>query len=158
MTPTVELTFGELIRETVELSPKHATPAEIAEKVIERASEELLQEALQDLVTLAVQRQLNRRQRRLMTELAESDTLSHKLDRQADWWARECAVRIPVGEGKWKTFGECTIADLKYQITRRLNQVDALFGQIEHYESFIKKMKKFKATVVADLTPEQVLA
>lgn len=155
--------MNQLIRNITESMPDDATPEDIAHVVIAQAGDELIAKLLLEMVTEAVRRVLNADQRRAVSNVSNAVSNgpggpppSYKQQQSRDWWTQELRARTTVGMNKHKLLGDCTIEDLKYCIAIREVLISQTQAQIVNYEKIIAAMKRHNATVVSDLTADQL--
>lgn len=159
VTRTPQQELNQLIRDVVASADADATPLGLAEAVVEKAGEDLLSAVVIDLVADQVQCVLRADRRAALNRRPggpRPGSVSPKLERRRDWWARTLDTRVCVGEGTWRRLGDCTVEDLQYCISERETLIGQVRNQIDNYAAIIAAMRKYKVRRVSDLTAEQV--
>lgn len=144
----------QLIRDVSGTLPDAATPADIAQAVIDKAGDDLAKQFLLELITAMVGDVLRLDRRAGLNAGRHSG--SKKVARRRDWWARTLQTRVAVGGGQWKRLGECTVDDLRHCILERQLLITQIEGQISNYGGLIASMEKHGVAVVGELTEDQV--
>ena len=143
------------IRSVVESSTM-SDPREIAEKVIESASQfekrEWLAEVLPGFVADVMRADRNLA---LRESARRTPSRSAKVAQVRDWWGQFLASRISV-DGVWKPVGEMTVADVEVTIAERREQAARTLAQAERFAAILELMSKHGAATVADLPRESV--
>jgi len=136
-----------MIRDIAEANP-NAHPHKIARLVAEATDTDDVFEfyviALERLVSDRIRVDRN-------AALNNKSGRSPKREERASWWARVLKERVYVGDGRYKTLGDCTDEDLSFCIEERHDQIGRLYGQIAKFEAIRSAMRERGAGVVADL-------
>jgi hypothetical protein len=134
---TASATLNDLIRAVSEEFPD-AHPHSLAEMVANRTTPD----QLMAFYTTALQRIVSDRIRTGRNAALNAPSgRSPKLERRAAWQARIMAERVHVGDSKYKTIADCTIENLLYCINERRDQIAAINGQIDKFETIVAAMR-----------------
>lgn len=137
----------ELIRDICEQFP-NADTHKIARLVAERTEADDMFEfyviALDRLVQDRIRGDRN-------ATLNSKQGRSPKIEQRKSWWKKVLLERLYVGDATYKALGDCTIDNLLFCINERTNQIGALQGQIDKYQTIVVAMQKAGATTVRDL-------
>lgn len=123
--------LSELIKAvSAEFPDSH--PHKLARLVAERTQPEDMFEfyvaALERLVSDQIRSSRN-------ATLNSKQSRSPKREERKSYWARFLAVRVCVGDSRYKVMADCTVEDLTACISERVDQIGALQGQIVKYEA-----------------------
>lgn len=144
-------------------------PREIAERMVESASDEQreawLMESLPKLVADVLRSDRNHAlvEAELPTPKKKGRRMpsrSAKVAGVRDWWAQFLESRISVG-GSWKPVGEMTADDLHVVVAERRAHAAATVAQADRFAAILALMSEYGAATVADLpraSVEQVAA
>jgi len=76
---------------------------------------------------------------------------SAKIEERRTWWQRVLLERVHVGKSTYKPIAACTVDDLTYCISERQDQIGALQGQIDKFQTIVNAMIAANVETAGDL-------
>lgn len=141
-----------------------ASPAEIADKVVEMVPRAALRAALVEAMPFVVQAELSRQPRPSVLPPVEparrTQNPSAKVQairQHAEEWREKLRHRISVGAGEWKFLADCTAADFRTAAARRRAHAAGALANAVKFDSYATALDEHKVSRFADL-PEDVQA
>lgn len=127
-----------------------ADPREIAVLVAKSTSEAELREFYASSLVGTVRNVISSQRNRAIGH-ALNPARSAKLSQRRDWWADMCASRIHVGDSKWMTLGECTVAELQFAANERRVDAEREFKRAESYDRLRALLTEHNVRTVGQL-------
>jgi hypothetical protein len=149
------MTLGELIRQ-VAAECDTVDPRELAQYVAKSAPPRQLRDLFAEAIVDDCRQHLMGRRNDALNRPIRRTNHSTRLAHQRDWWADILAQGVHVGDGSWKTLGDCTLPDLKFLINQSMTNIARIQVHIDQYELLASMMRSRKASHVRDLPREVV--
>lgn len=143
-----------LIRRAIEDSGL-VDPRAVAAKVAVMIPPERVDQILVDALVGEVRHVMSAQRNRALSNAlgSEPSARSAKVAGVRSWWAEMCAASIHVGDGAWKSLGDCGHKDLAYAEAERRVDAARELHRADMYAQLRGLLRKHKVRTVSQLPP-----
>lgn len=139
----------ELIRRA---ATEAASPREVAEGVSSHILDEDVRPYLVDALTWMARTVMGNQRSGAVDAVRRGRSVSRRTEAVRDYWQNMLDSSVSVGDGEWKRLRDCTADDLRSVIQRRYDHIRAVRGQIDYYETLLKRMDDEGVVTVGELS------